>query len=189
MGRVMELADMAGSRFNVVCILRYKLFPKEVQRKLRAGSSPAEAHHLTTKGFIMGTRADFYIGRGENSKWIGSIAWDGYPDGIPDDLLASETVDDFTKAVNSFFSDRDDVTLPDMGWPWPWETSHTTDFVYAIDGGKVWASCFGSNWFDPAVIDDDGNRSETDMPAVFPVFSRDRYAEAGTNRSGVIIIG
>lgn len=27
----------------------------------------------------MGTRADFYIGRGENAEWLGSIAWDGDP--------------------------------------------------------------------------------------------------------------
>lgn len=30
----------------------------------------------------MGTIADFYVGRGPKAEWIGSIAWDGYPDGI-----------------------------------------------------------------------------------------------------------
>jgi hypothetical protein len=30
----------------------------------------------------MGTRADFYVGRGETAEYLGSIAWDGYPDGL-----------------------------------------------------------------------------------------------------------
>jgi hypothetical protein len=29
----------------------------------------------------MGTRADFYVGRGETAEWLGSIAWDGNPGG------------------------------------------------------------------------------------------------------------
>lgn len=29
----------------------------------------------------MGTRADFYVGRGENAKWIGSITRGGYIEG------------------------------------------------------------------------------------------------------------
>jgi hypothetical protein len=30
----------------------------------------------------MGTRADFYIGRGTEAEWLGSVAWDGYPGGV-----------------------------------------------------------------------------------------------------------
>ncbi len=29
----------------------------------------------------MGTRADFYTGRGQTAQWLGSIAWGGYPVG------------------------------------------------------------------------------------------------------------
>lgn len=32
----------------------------------------------------MGTRADFYVGRGEQAEWLGSIAWDGNPGAIFD---------------------------------------------------------------------------------------------------------
>lgn len=32
----------------------------------------------------MSTRADFYVGRGAEAEWIGSISWDGYPDGVDD---------------------------------------------------------------------------------------------------------
>lgn len=33
----------------------------------------------------MGTRADFYSGRGKTAEWLGSIAWDGTE--IPDEIL------------------------------------------------------------------------------------------------------
>lgn len=94
----------------------------------------------------MGTRADFYIGRGENAEWIGSIAWDGYPDGIDGAVRTAKTEEDFRQAVMKFFADRDDVTLPAAGWPWPWEDSRTTDYAYAFDGGQVYYSGFGHEW-------------------------------------------
>lgn len=86
----------------------------------------------------MGTRADFYVGKGKSARWIGSIAWDGYRDGIPDDVKQAETSRQFRAAVRRFFKDRDDVTLPDMGWPWPWECSDTTDCSYWFFDGQVW---------------------------------------------------
>jgi hypothetical protein len=30
----------------------------------------------------MGTRADFYVGRGPDAEWLGSVAMDGYPSGV-----------------------------------------------------------------------------------------------------------
>lgn len=97
----------------------------------------------------MGTRADFYVGRGEQAEWLGSIAWDGYPSGMPPELLRSPDADDFRQRVAAFLVMRDDATLPARGWPWPWEYSRTTDYAYAHDDGKVWASYFGHSWFDP----------------------------------------
>lgn len=40
----------------------------------------------------MGTRADFYVGRGKDAEWIGSVAFDGYPDGFERDDLFSAKV-------------------------------------------------------------------------------------------------
>ena len=81
----------------------------------------------------MGTRADFYVGRGEKAEWIGSIAWDGYPDGMPDSLLAATSTEGYLQEVTDFFKERDDVTLPEDGWPWPWDDSGTTDYSYTLD--------------------------------------------------------
>lgn len=102
----------------------------------------------------MGTRADFYVGRGADAEWLGSIAWDGYPD--DDDisaLLKKKAPTSFRKAVKAFLTKREDATLPAQGWPWPWEDSRTTDYAYAFDDGKVWASCFGYGWRDKAALD------------------------------------
>jgi hypothetical protein len=102
-------------------------------------------------GIEVGTRADFYVGRGAECEWIGSIAWDGYPDGIDSDVLEADTEESYRATMAHFFASRDDVTMPDMGWPWPWDTSHTTDFAYALDEGTVYASRFGDPW-QPAVL-------------------------------------
>lgn len=37
----------------------------------------------------MGTRADFYVKRTDHLLWLGSIAWDGYPDGIDESVIGA----------------------------------------------------------------------------------------------------
>lgn len=103
----------------------------------------------------MGTRADFYVGRGPDAEWIGSIAWDAYPEGIDDPIMTASTEQEFRNAVAAFFDGRDDVTLPERGWPWPWDDSGTTDYAYAFDG-SVWISCFGRSWFRRGADEPDG---------------------------------
>lgn len=85
----------------------------------------------------MGTRADFYVGKGEQSEWLGSIAMDGYPDGIPDNLLACTNKEVYRDFVTVFLSRCDHATLPEMGWPWPWDDSRLTDFSYTFVNGEV----------------------------------------------------
>ena len=141
----------------------------------------------------MGTRADFYVGRGEKAEWIGSIAWDGYPSGFGDEDRADpkkcKAEDAYRQAVAAELSARDDSTLPGDGWPWPWEDSATTDYAYAFDDGQVWGSCFGGEWFkvnEPEPEDsEDGPRKKT---AVFPNMKEHKKVTFG-KRSGLLIIG
>jgi hypothetical protein len=136
----------------------------------------------------MGTRADFYIGRGEGAEWLGSIAWDGYPDGIDKQVLGCQSPEAFRHAVASFLADRKDKTLPSDGWPWPWETSSTTDYAYAFDDG-VHASCFGGAWFDPTVKrTDDEEDDESGEKAVFPDMSKAKQREKFGAHSGIMVI-
>lgn len=86
----------------------------------------------------MGTRADFYIGRGKNAEWLGSVAWDGYPSGIPAEIFGSINEAEYRHKVNGFIAGRRDGTLPRDGWPWPWGDSGTTDYAYCFDGSRVW---------------------------------------------------
>jgi hypothetical protein len=135
----------------------------------------------------MGTRADFYIGRGKSAEWLGSIAWGGYPESIDKKLLKAKTKDNFVSALNKFFKGRDDVTLPKDGWPWPWDDSNTTDFSYAFDDGKVYATCFGSHWFDP-LIEQSDECQEREGKSEFPNMKNIKNI-AFNKRSGLIIIG
>jgi hypothetical protein len=135
----------------------------------------------------MGTRADFYMGRGEAMEWLGSIAWDGHPESIDKQVLGSQSPEAFRNAVTDFLATREDKTLPEQGWPWPWMTSSTTDYAYAFDEGTVHGSCFGGPWFDPqrerSEEDDNGEK------AVFPDMSKAKQREKFGAHSGIMVIG
>lgn len=130
----------------------------------------------------MGTRADFYLGKGVDATWLGSIAWDGNPESILKGILQARTSDKFKKAVSDFFKTRDDVTLPDEGWPWPWVDSKTTDFAYAFFNDKVYWSQFGKNWVDSSTLEDAGIGKPT-----FPDMTSIQNVALG-KRSGLIIL-
>ncbi len=136
----------------------------------------------------MGTRADFYIGRGAQAEWVGSIAWDGYPDGLKKPLLRATTKDEFMQRLEEFWTDRDDVTRPQDGWPWPWNNSATTDYAYAFDDGKVWASAFGNAWFDP--LKPQPEEPHDDGSVVFPDMTHlKNNPPLGSKKSGLTVFG
>lgn len=134
----------------------------------------------------MGTRCDFYVGRGPEAEWLGSYPWDGYPSGIPNALLRCESESTYRHEVKAFLEhNRDSATLPEQGWPWPWKDSQTTDYAYAFDGGKVWASCFGYEWFDP--LNDEPELDESGpKTTVFPDMTSHQRVTLG-KRSGVMV--
>lgn len=149
----------------------------------------------------MGTRADFYVGRGEDAEWLGSIAWDGYVDGIDNEVLLCLSEEEFRQRVAEFFESRDDATTPDMGWPWPWTDSNTTDFSYAFDleEEEVYCTCFGYGWKPAEQVlkdmrDKDGPYYEDDeywgveKECVFPDMSEVQNVSLGKN-SGIMIFG
>lgn len=92
----------------------------------------------------MGTRADFYVGKGRDAEWIGSVGYDGYREGINGAVLAATDETTFRAAVAAFLERRDDATVPDQGWPWPWDTSATSDCSYWFFDSKVWEELNGA---------------------------------------------
>lgn len=132
----------------------------------------------------MGTRADFYVGVGKRAKWLGSIAWDGYPSGIDMPVKKAITAKAFRKAVAEFLASREDATYPEDGWPWPWDDSRTTDYAYAFSKGKVKASCFGHPWFNP--LRKEPEHKDGDAEVEFPDM-KDKQNVTFGKRSGLII--
>lgn len=136
----------------------------------------------------MGTRADFYVGRDAGSEWIGSIAWDGHPGGI--DKAVRDATDEaaFRTAVGVMLT-RDDGTIPERdGWPWPWETSYLTDYVYAFDAGQVWYCSFDHPWHpitEPERDEGDESKGTHDWPLRGGKAQGDIFGP----RSGVIVMG
>ena len=135
----------------------------------------------------MGTRADFYVGRGEQAEWLGSIAWDGDPAGIDEPVRRACLEKHYREAVSIFLM-RDDATLPAAGWPWPWDDSRTTDYAYAFDGGRVWWSCFGRAWRD-ALEDDAGEEPVAGgQVAIFPNMKARANVAIGGPQSGLVVL-
>lgn len=139
----------------------------------------------------MGTRADFYVGRGLKSEWLGSIAWDGYPEGLDEKeapgVLSAKSPEAFRASVTTFLEKRKDGTLPSMGWPWPWEDSRTTDFSYSFDEGNVWVSCFDNQWL---TLDNlpKGGPASPGPNGDFPDMKAVQKVDLG-KRSGIMILG
>ena len=141
----------------------------------------------------MGTRADFYVGKGNSAEWIGSIAWDGYRDGINDTILHAHSEAEFRSAVKAFFGTRDDATRPADGWPWPWETSATTDCSYWFFDGRCWDE--HDDRYAPCDEPQPYNRKGDPIKSKFAKFERidfhDMYALMNVTfgkRSGLIVI-
>jgi hypothetical protein len=136
----------------------------------------------------MGTRADFYVGRGKNADWLGSIAWDGYPSAIPPPIKNAANTKEFRYLVKGFIFKREDGTFPKEGWPWPWDNSNSTDYSYAFDNGVVYVCCFGTKWYNIAEYDPDKEDDENNnKDCIFPDMSKKKNVTFG-KRSGVIII-
>ena len=134
----------------------------------------------------MGTRADFYVGQGAEAEWLGSIAFDGYPDGLPEPICKAFTEDEYRKLVASLLASRAHATLPAQGWPWPWEDSRTTDYAYAWTAEGVRASAFGHAWFDPT--GPEGDSMNGGKVAIFPDMTARQNLTLGP-RSGMIVLG
>lgn len=159
----------------------------------------------------MGTRVDFWVGRDSPDGWLGSAAFDGYPEGITPTLgekvpmwpggplrskrgkwpegahlLDAKTEDEFRARVEQFFKHREDVTRPERGWPWPWEDSCTTDYAYVFENGSVGIYCFGHPV--PRVPSDDEDNDERTPKAQFPNMETRKNVTFGP-RSGLIVMG
>lgn len=137
----------------------------------------------------MGTRADFYVGKGVDAEWLGSIAWDGYPSAIPDTIGLAKSEEHFRAAVDEFIDIRDDGTKPDQGWPWPWDDSGTTDCAYAWHDGAVqsyyWAKHIGK-FTDEELSDEEYERLQE---SPFPDMSSMRALAIGTPRDSIMVFG
>lgn len=137
----------------------------------------------------MGTRADFYVGRGKQAEWLGSVAFDGHPDTRLPELEATDEAG-YRACVEKILSSEDHATRPDQGWPWPWDDSSGSDYAYAFDGG-VFVCCFGGPWVTPseALLDEEAREAlEPGPKAVFPDMSARKNVTFG-RRSGLLIIG
>lgn len=142
----------------------------------------------------MGTRVDFYSGR----EWLGSLAFDGYriremqekhADKSEDNaacwrIKTAKTDADYRAAVADLLRINDDATHPADGWPWPWETSVTTDCAVVFADGAVKHCSWGKE-----IIEGDDEAEGPEMAGGWPDMSANANVVVGTKRDGVIVVG
>lgn len=90
----------------------------------------------------MSSYTDFYLGRGENAEWIGSLQGECYPDNFlavaPLRLaLTATNTDAFRAAVTDTLDIWEDERLGrayrrERGWPWVWHSSHNSSWILAF---------------------------------------------------------
>jgi hypothetical protein len=149
----------------------------------------------------MGTRADFYVGRGKDAEWLGSIAMDGYPDGgiLAEfcELNGVLTEAKYRRIIAEISEKRSSWTSPEQGWPWPWKDSRTTDYSYAYDDGKCWVSSYGHGpWIEAEIAVDPPKGDDGEYPDLWPDGKMDCFPDMSDRqnvtlgkRSGLIILG
>ena len=115
----------------------------------------------------MGTRCDFYQGRGETARYLGSIGHDAYVDAMAERFAGVTDFASFEACLATVFKEYGEISAKN-GWPWPWRTSATTDTVVAFDEGRCWTAHPSDRW---APLDDFEN--PTDEPCVFADMLRD----------------
>jgi hypothetical protein len=147
----------------------------------------------------MGTRADFYVGQGPDAEWIGSIALDGYREGIPPVILHAVNETFYRNAVCAFLAASSSGTTPDQGWPWPWDDSSISDCSYWFFDGKTHdARRLGGQeeWLVPCSVDLPDDEDEKQYEAIkaqstpitaWPNMSSKAAVTMG-KRSGLIVL-
>lgn len=133
----------------------------------------------------MGARADFYVGRGTEAEWLGSIGSDGYPSDISPRVLAAVTEPEYRAAVQEFLDACGEATFPKDGWPWPWNDSRGSDYAYAWADGHTWRSEFGRPWI--LADQEPPDYSEQPRTTIFPDMTSRQQVTLGP-RSGLILI-
>jgi hypothetical protein len=119
----------------------------------------------------MGTRASFWIGDPrnlDNRELLGCIAWDGYPEGVPE-LERAKTEEEFRQIIGTF-KNREDFALPENGWPFPWESNiFLTGCTYAFFDNKLHYCWFSKPFVEwPKEIPDDAEDDPTKINVPAP---------------------
>lgn len=146
----------------------------------------------------MGTRADFYANDNGTPRWLGSIAYDGYPkSGNPDvyKLHDASSQEDWIARVGVMLNKEDHATRPEQGWPWPWSDSWTSDYAYTwVEGvGMVWTQNkykgeTEEKYWVSAPQDEDGTEHRVPDPFELPNMDHIKNVTLG-GRSGLLIVG
>jgi hypothetical protein len=90
------------------------------------------------------TKADFFLGRGRDSVWLGSVGSHGRPEMLNRDSLRG-LQGSFQESGRAMVRTLAQGVPPDMGWPW--RNGRKTEYTYAFDDGEIFVSVLGGPGF------------------------------------------
>jgi hypothetical protein len=102
----------------------------------------------------MSTPAAFFLGEGEDARFLGGVYCDGYikephsTGGVPLALLRSTTEEEFRRRVNNHL--KGVRTDDQVESPFPWVVAKRMQRIYCFFEGHVWVTN-GGRWYNPCV--------------------------------------
>jgi len=102
----------------------------------------------------MNIDADFYIGKGKEAEWLGSVSSNGDINTIArssfgQQFLECHTPELFKHFVSNYLHQYRNSVLASQCWPWLWGDSGTTDRSYWFFDDKIWCAVpilFNGKW-------------------------------------------
>lgn len=95
----------------------------------------------------MSSAADFYIGWGNRMEWIGTLPANAMPQMLPVELIRAKTQDSYIQVLRELILDEGGFSSLRDQWPWVYESSAYTPYIYTFHLGAVWVSRLGCSWF------------------------------------------
>lgn len=114
----------------------------------------------------MGTRADFYAKDGDTVTYLRFGSFDGYHWHEKVDLSAIRTREAFEAMIVATGSPE--TWAQDGRWPWPWDTSRLTDYVYLFTGEGVEVYVFNHGPVPPFAGDPSASYKHLPVATWFP---------------------
>jgi hypothetical protein len=84
------------------------------------------------------TKADFFLGPGGDSIWLGSVGSHGRLEMLSREIVCAGSSEAFRRAVGAMVRTLPQGVSPELGWPW--RNGRQAEYTCAFDEGEIFVS-------------------------------------------------